>query len=37
MKESHRIVRGLNEWNRMPEGYYELKASDRVQAGDIQK
>lgn len=37
MKESHRTRNGLNEWNRPPTGYVELSASDRVQAGDVQK
>lgn len=37
MKEQHRLRNGLNEWNRVPEGYKELCALEPVQAGDVQK
>lgn len=37
MIEAHRIRNGLNEWNRLPEGYAELSPLEPVQAGDVQK
>lgn len=37
MRESHRIRRGLNEWNRLPNGYVQLTDQDHIQPLDVLK
>ncbi|RLI66850.1 MAG: hypothetical protein DRO67_00305 [Candidatus Asgardarchaeum californiense] len=37
MKTKHRIVNGLRQWNHVPDGYYQLKSDDTIQAHDVQK
>lgn len=37
MRELHRIKNGLNEWNRLPEGYVQLTNQDRIQPLDVLK
>jgi hypothetical protein len=35
MREAHRVKNGLQQWNKLPEGYVNLKDGDLIQPGDV--
>jgi len=37
MMEQHRIRKGLNEWNHVPDGYVVVPIGELIQGGDVQK
>lgn len=37
MHQDHRLLNGLNEWNRVPNGYVQLDHWDRIEGLDVQQ